>query len=421
MVFKKKDSNNGKKGATPTASVGKKSNGAKTDTQHEIVEDFSAELIKQINKEHNDKIAFNLGIDDAPTKVNRWISTGSRILDYVISNQRGGGLPEGRIVEIQGPPSCGKSHIGFELSKSTQKQGGIVVYIDTENATNLDNLKNLGIDVYKRFVFVQTACTEEIFQVMESAIIKAKAMSADVPVTIIWDSVAASSPRAELEGDYDQNTIGLQARVLGKGLRKITNLIGNQKVLLVLMNQQRMKIGVMYGDPTTTPGGMAIPYQASVRIRLSAAKAAEVNGNTIGVHVTAKTIKNKVSQPFREAAFQIHFGKGVRENEEVFDLLRAYCKNSKNGVVVNGKTVSVDGDAAWKTFTVHDNKTGDIETEIKFYKPEFAEKVLSRPEFKQYVDALMDAALIIKPSDRPEDNLTFTGVDDSITEADLSS
>jgi hypothetical protein len=114
--------------------------------------DFSAELIKQINKEAGNKIAFNLGTDEAPTTVKRWISTGSKQLDYIISNRRGGGVAEGRIVEIQGPPSSGKSHIAYEIAKSTQKMNGIVVYIDTENATSVENLEGLGIDIRKRFV-----------------------------------------------------------------------------------------------------------------------------------------------------------------------------------------------------------------------------------------------------------------------------
>jgi recombination protein RecA len=114
-------------------------------------------------------------------------------------------------------------------------------------------LHKIGIDTAKKFVFVQSGCTEEVFSVAESTILKARQMTKDVPVTIIWDSVAASAPKAELEGEYDQNTIGLQARVIGKGMRKITNIIGNQNVLFLLINQQRMKIGVMFGDPCVSP------------------------------------------------------------------------------------------------------------------------------------------------------------------------
>lgn len=409
---------NQKNGASSTESASE-SNETNGTTQKTVVDDFSAELIKQINKEHNEKIAFNLGFDDAPTNVKRWISTGSKQLNYIISNARGGGLPEGRIVEIQGPPSIGKSHIGFELAKSTQQQGGLVVYIDTENATNLDNLKQLGINVARKFVFVQTACTEEIFQVMESAIIKAKAMTADVPVTIIWDSVAASSPKAELEGDYDQNTIGLQARVLGKGLRKIVNLIGNKNILLVLMNQQRMKVGVMYGSPITTPGGMAIPYACSVRIQLSGGSQIESKGQVVGVNVKAKTIKNKTARPFRECEFEIHFGKGVREPEQLFDALRVYCDTAKDGVVSGNKKVYIEGTGAWKSFRVVDIASGEVEHNIKFYKPEFDEKVMSRPEFKAYLDDVMDAAFIMKPED--SEHPTFSGVDSATNDTDALS
>jgi len=210
----------------------------------DLTDDFTKDLIKQINKEHGAQVAFNLSTDSAPTNINRWISTGSRFLDTIISNKgKNGGLPEGRIIELQGNPSCGKSMISYEIAKNTQKIGGIVCYIDTENATSLDHLKNIGLDVSKRFVFIQSACTEEILQIIESTILKARAMTKDVPVTIIWDSVSQSSPKAEIEGDYDQNTIGLQARVLGKGMRKIANIIGNQKVLLVLVSQLRIKIG----------------------------------------------------------------------------------------------------------------------------------------------------------------------------------
>jgi len=179
----------------------------------------------------------------SPTHVNRWISTGSTQLDYIISNRRNGGLPEGRIIEIFGPPSIGKSHIAIQIARSTQKMGGIVVYIDTENATSVENLSLLGVDISKRFVYVDTHCTEEVLSIAESTILKAKAMDKNVPVTIIWDSVAATSPKAELLGDYDKETIGLQARAISKGMRKINGVIAGNNVLMVCLNQMRTKIG----------------------------------------------------------------------------------------------------------------------------------------------------------------------------------
>ena len=248
-------------------------------------DDFTSDLIQSLNQEHGSKVAYNLAYDVSPTHVKRWISTGSKQLDYIVSNRRDGGLPEGRIIEIFGPPSIGKSHVAIQIARSTQHMGGIVVYIDTENATSVENLSLLGVDISKRFVYVDTHCTEEVLAIAESTILKAKAMDKDVPVTIIWDSVAATSPKAELIGDYDKDSIGLQARAISKGMRKITGVIGNQNVLFVILNQIRTKIGVMYGDPTTTPGGKAIPFHSSVRIKLGAGqkienKDKEVVGNS---------------------------------------------------------------------------------------------------------------------------------------------
>ena len=129
----------------------------KTDTS-----DFTDDLIKSLNKEHGSRVAYNLAYDESPTHVKRWISTGSRQLDYIVANRVNGGLPEGRIVEIFGPPSIGKSHIAIQIARSTQLMGGIVVYIDTENATSVENLGLLGVDISKRFVYVDTHCTEEV-------------------------------------------------------------------------------------------------------------------------------------------------------------------------------------------------------------------------------------------------------------------
>lgn len=214
--------------------------------------DFTDELIESINKDHGERIAYNLLNNDAPTIVKRWVSTGSILLDYAIANKKNGGLPEGRIIEIYGPPSTGKSHIALQACKTTQKLGGIVVYIDTENATSLDNLLSMGIDVKKRFVYIETSCTEEVFSAIESTITKAKLINKDIPVTIVWDSVAATSPKQELMSDYSKDSIGLQARVISKAMRKITGVLGNNNVTLICLNQTRMKIGCVGPDTKLT-------------------------------------------------------------------------------------------------------------------------------------------------------------------------
>lgn len=206
--------------------------------------DFTTDLIRALNKEMGDRIAYNLATDnDAPTIVKRWISTGSIYLDYIISNRRNGGIPEGRITEIFGAPALGKSHIALQISKSVQAMGGMVVLIDSENATNVELLGQLGVDVSRRFVYVEEKCTENVFKIMERTIMKARETEKDVPIVIIWDSVAATSPHAELMGDYDKDTIGLQARTLAKGFRKITNTIGSERITLVCLNQMKTKIG----------------------------------------------------------------------------------------------------------------------------------------------------------------------------------
>lgn len=352
-------------------------------------DDFTNDLIQSLNKEHGSKVAYNLAYDVSPTHVKRWISTGCKQLDYVVSNRENGGMPEGRIIEIFGPPSIGKSHLAIQIARSTQQMGGIVVYIDTENATSVENLALLGVDISQRFVYVDTHCTEEVLSIAEATIMKAKAMDKDVPITIVWDSVAATSPKAELVGDYDKETIGLQARAISKGMRKITGVIANQNVLFVILNQIRTKIGVMYGDPTTTPGGKTIPFHSSVRIKLGAGQRIEnKDKEVIGIHVSAKTIKNKLAPPFRTVNFEIHFGKGIVEHEQVFDLLRKHGSE-----IINGEEITISGTSAWKTLTVACAKTGEVKIEKKFYKQDFDE-VMYSDEYSGYVDALLKATLV---------------------------
>jgi len=169
----------------------------------------------------------------------------------------------------------------------------------------------------------------------------------------------------------------------------------------------------LYGDPSTTPGGMAIPYHASTRIKLTGGQQIKqtINGKdaVVGINVTCKTIKNKVARPWREVSFEIHFGKGIRENEQLFDELREYCEKCKEPVIVDGMKVKVDGAGAWKYFTVSDNKTGEVVHDLKFYKSEFGEKVINNPEVQLYLTGLMDATFIMGNGD--DNHKTLASID----------
>lgn len=363
------------------------------------IDDLTAALIRDINKEFGMRVAYNLAETEAPTVVKRWLDTGSIQLNYAIRNAAGGGYPEGRIIEIAGPPSIGKSHLAYHAAANAQANGGIVIYIDTENATPLMKLKEMGINIKKGFVYMDIHATEHVFKAIEDTILKAKALVKDVPVVVIWDSVAATSPLAELNGEYEDSTVGLQARTISKGMRKITGVIGQNNVTLMCLNQLRDAIGVMHGDPQVTPGGKAIPFHASVRIRLSSGtQVKDKAGNVIGIHVIFTIKKNKVAAPFRKYEFDIIFGKGIVEHEYIFDEVRAHCEKNKvfaeYDSAKDGKKrveVNISGTQQWRLLTVSDADTGEVFVEKKFYKSDFGE-IMKDPAYKPFVDKAIEAA-----------------------------
>lgn len=367
-------------------------------------DDITSTLVKEINKEFDTRVAYNLAEASAPTIVKRWISTGSTLLDYAIANKPGGGVPEGRIIELAGLPSTGKSHIAYETAKVVQRMGGIVVYVDTECATSVDKLHQMGLDVRKRFIYVDTHCTEEVFSVIESTITKAKTVLAkDLPILVVWDSIAATSPKAELEGDYEDNTMGLQARVLSKGFRKLTGVIGKNNITLLCLNQLREKLGGYGGDPYVSPGGKALPFHASVRIRLTGegSQLKDKNGNVIGIRVPLNIIKNKVAPPFRKVSLEIRFGKGVFEDESLLDELIEWCVINK-GVTAGDKVISIIGKgAAWKKLLVT-STDGEVLIEKAFTKNNFGE-LRADPAYNELLEVLVREALVTVYGDVPID------------------
>ena len=272
--------------------------------------DLASTLAEELNKlSKTQKVAFFLDSDDTPTNVDHWVSFGSAMLDVAVSNRANGGAPAGRIVEITGLEQSGKSLVSAHLLAETQKKGGVAVLIDTETAVSREFLEAIGVDVSK-LLYISADTVEDIFEYAETIISKVRETNRDRIVTIVVDSVAAASTKVELEGDYDQSGYATQkAIIISKAMRKITNLIGRQNILMVFTNQLRAKMNAMFGDPWTTSGGKALAFHASVRLRLKNLGQIKIgtkpNERVIGMKVRCQVVKNRMGPPLRAADFDI--------------------------------------------------------------------------------------------------------------------
>jgi recombination protein RecA len=237
------------------------------DKQPEDMKELVSDLIKSVNKEMGSKCLFNLAEDESILEIKRFFSTGSKQLDYCINNKWDSGFPEGKITEVLGTTGSGKTTLVLSAAAKIQNNGGIIIFIDSERALNMERAKNLGINIKSgTFLYSKENCTEEVFDLIEKTILKLKASGKDVPVFVIWDSVAASIPKAEDEETYDKSSIGLQARQIRKGLRKINKIIDGEKATLVILNHVTLKIGVMFGCfHEETPVTFADGTQFSIR------------------------------------------------------------------------------------------------------------------------------------------------------------
>lgn len=237
------------------------------------------------------------------------ISTGSLSLDIAL----GGGLPQGRIVEIYGPESSGKTTLALHAVAEVQKNGGLAAFIDAEHAVDPEYAAKIGINL-DDLLISQPDTGEQALEICETLV-----RSSAVDIVVI-DSVAALVPRAEIEGDMGDSHMGLQARLMSQALRKLTGVIAKSKTTVIFINQLRMKIGVMFGNPETTSGGNALKYYSSVRLDIRRTETIKDGDNMIGNHVKVKVVKNKVAAPFKIAEFDIMYNEGISQAGDLLDL-----------------------------------------------------------------------------------------------------
>ena len=300
---------------------------AKKIEKEAIKDDLAHSLADILNKQFKQEGTVAYFIDgDTPTDIRDWVSTGSSMLDLAISNRPYGGLPTGRIIEFNGLESSGKSLLAAHVIASAQAKGGVGVYIDTENALSKDFLQAIGIDIEK-MLYVQLDTVEQIFQSIEKIITTIRDSDKDKLVVIVVDSLAAASTSLEMENDYEKTGWNTgKAIIVSQAFRKISRLIGKERIVCVFTNQLRQKMGVMFGDPWTTSGGKGLPFHASVRVRLKLMGQIKQKIGTIeqaiGIKVRAQVIKSKIGPAYRIADFDMYFDRGIYDYENWLNILK---------------------------------------------------------------------------------------------------
>ena len=380
----------------------------KSKSKDELEDALANTLADSINKQFKGqslKTAFFLdGDDDSPSNVKEWISSGCDALDLAISNRPNGGFPVGRITEITGLEASGKSLLAAHTLAETQKKGGLAVYIDTESATSSEFLTAIGADL-KTMLYVPLETIEEIFETIETIVDGVRKSDKDRLVTIVVDSIMGASTKIELAAEYDKDGYATsKSIILSKAMRKVTNWIARERICLIFTNQLRVKMGVSFGDQWTTAGGKAIPFHASVRLRLknTGQIKATVNGSDqiVGSKTSVQVVKNRMGPPHRKIDYEIYYDSGIDNFGGWLNLMKKF------------KLVKQAG--AWYTLEDVDHETGEVHGELKFQSKDFVSKVMQNPDAKERLYKRICDAYIFKYQAGIDGGIDDVVIDDEV-------
>ena len=326
--------------------------------------------ISHLEKEFGKGTVMKLGESGANMNIET-IPTGSLSLDIALGL---GGIPKGRIIEIYGPESSGKTTVALHMVSEVQKRGGIAGFVDAEHALDPVYAKNIGVDIDNLYIS-QPDSGEQALEIAETMV---RSGAVDI---IVVDSVAALTPQAEIDGDMGDSHVGLQARLMSQALRKLTSAVSRTKCIVIFINQLREKIGVMFGNPETTTGGLALKFYSSIRLDVRRIETLKAGGEVIGNRTRIKVVKNKVAPPFKEAQFDIMFGRGISREGDILDL--AVEKNV------------IEKSGAW--FAYEGEKIGQGRENAKGY-------LSAHPEVMEEVDRKVREAYGLLDSEDQEDD-----------------
>lgn len=351
--------------------------------------------IANIEKQFGKGSIMKLGESQADMNVET-IPTGSLSLDIALGL---GGVPRGRIVEVYGPESSGKTTVALHMVAEAQKRGGIAGFIDAEHALDPVYAKNIGVDIDNLYIS-QPDSGEQALEITETMV---RSGAVDI---IIVDSVAALVPKAEIDGDMGDAHVGLQARLMSQALRKLTSVISKSNCVVIFINQLREKVGVMFGNPETTTGGRALKFYSSVRMDVRRIESLKQGGEFIGNRVRVKVVKNKVAPPFKEAEFDIMFGQGISKEGDILDLAAELSIINKSGswYAYNGEKIGQGRENAKKFLQENPQICDEVEQKVRdhFNPKEDPEKEETAPEAEKQ-DAKTKKAAPVKEADEKED------------------